>query len=190
MFKSFLASLLLLASSFTFAQNDNAIFLPWPVKAQSGFYGVVNLAQTPPVTLHATGVALEVSDSKESFLGYTPTTQYIFGAYFAANQTIVFQEDTTNPSLDPNIHNVLLTTTDSYGTHLVGHGLLTFDPLRNGDAHTINAIFNFDVVQYWNFLYESHTTWVYQFKRLSNVQINACELQVAFSPASVTQPCK
>lgn len=196
MLKLFLASLLFLTTSLAFAQAtpvspSSDVYLPWPVKAQSGFYGVVDLNQNPPVSLHSTGVALEVFDSTETFLGYTPAAgqQFIFGAYFAANLTVTFQEDVANPSGKPTVHNVILATTDNLGTHVVGHGKLTFDPARNGDAHTINADFNFDVQQFYNFLYEYHTHWNYRFVRLSNVAINACEKYVDFSPPSVTQPC-
>lgn len=196
MFKQLLATTLLFCSASLFASAPPVtpaptIFLPFPVKAQSGFYGVLDQSQTPPTSLHSTGLSLEVFDSTETFIGYNPlpNTQYVFGAYFAPNLTVTFQTDLTSPTGNPNVQNVILATVDNYGTHLVGHGVLTFDPERNGDAHTIDADFNFDVQQFYNFLYEYRTHWHYRLNRLSNVQINACEKYVDFSPPSVTQPC-
>ena len=122
------------------------VYLPEPVKEQSGFYLVspdyiFNFSTYIP----STGVAIEIYDPGEphNIIDYTIPNKFIFGGFFdSMGYYITFQGEIDSEV--PNTFNVVLAYTQMGLVQILGSGTIKADPYARGNSHIFAFSFNFN----------------------------------------------
>ena len=187
------AAVSLAFSSATIAEPESLyLYLPNPVKEQSGIYQVhvENTAKRNDFqsVVPSSGAILEVFAPNERVLldGTTLDDYFVFGAVFT-NDGNFFTVQSTEAihEFDGRVvrFNVVMGTTrvgkdGKTENYQVGTGNITFDKKHEGDAHVIDFEFNF----FNGFEYLNSTHVQGQFLRPSDKPIIACKEDLVASP--------